>query len=229
MIYNNVISGKFIDRPNRFIANVEVEGISRVCHVKNTGRCKEILLPGTDVFLQHLPSPSRKTSYDLISAYKGNKIINIDSQAPNKIFMEFLQQGKLIPDITHIKPECRHLNSRFDFYVESGDRKMFIEVKGVTLEKNGVMKFPDAPTERGVRHVNELCECIREGFEAYVIFVIQMKGAKYFTPNMDTHPKFGLVLEEAKQQGVKVLAFECEAGDDYIFITDEVPVIPGIA
>jgi len=225
MVYDNIVSGKFIDRPNRFIANVEVDGVSKVCHVKNTGRCKELLIPGTDVLIQHFVESSRKTSYDLISVFKGRKLINMDSQAPNKIVNEFLNIGSLIQNIKYIKPECKHLSSRFDFYVEADDRKIFIEVKGVTLENEGIVKFPDAPTIRGLRHIKELCSCIDEGFETYIIFVVQMGGAKYFTPNNEMHPEFGEALIQAKQKGVKILAYECEVGGEFITLSREVPVI----
>lgn len=225
MIYHNIVSGKFIDRPNRFIANIEVDGEIKVCHVKNTGRCKELLVPGVDVLLEYFQETKRKTSYDLISVYKGKRLINMDSQAPNKIVKEFLEIGSLIPNIKYIKPECKHLSSRFDFYVEADERKIFIEVKGVTLEDNGIVKFPDAPTSRGVRHINELIECVDEGFEAYVIFVVQMRDVKYFSPNNDTHHEFGKTLIKAKEKGVKILAYECEVGGEFITLSREVPVI----
>lgn len=224
MIYQNIYSGKFLERPNRFIANVEVDGEIKVCHVKNTGRCREILTPGADVFIDYVDKAERKTKYDLISVYKGDKLINIDSQAPNKIFHEFLLKGKLISNITYIKPEFKYLNSRFDFYIETANRKILIEVKGVTLEEDGITKFPDAPTLRGVRHVEELILSMDNGYEAYVIFIIQMKDVRYFTPNNHMHPQFGEVLKKAWEKGVKILAYDCNVGKDFIEISEEVSV-----
>lgn len=224
MIYQNIYSGKFLERPNRFIANVEVDGEIKVCHVKNTGRCREILTPGADVFIDYVDKAERKTKYDLISVYKGDKLINIDSQAPNKIFHEFLLKRKLISNITYIKPEFKYLNSRFDFYIETANRKILIEVKGVTLEEDGITKFPDAPTLRGVRHVEELILSMDNGYEAYVIFIIQMKDVRYFTPNNHMHPQFGEVLKKAWEKGVKILAYDCNVGKDFIEISEEVSV-----
>lgn len=178
MTYKNINKAVFIDRPNRFIARCEINEQVETVHVKNTGRCKELLIPGTTVFLEKFNAQTRKTNYDLISVIKGNRIINIDSQAPNKIFLEWAKSGKFLPDILLIKPEYRFLNSRFDFYIETPFKKIFIEIKGATLENNGVVMFPDAPTQRGLKHISELIEVKKKGYEAYIIFVIQMENAK---------------------------------------------------
>lgn len=224
MKYDNIVKGKFISRPNRFIAHVEINGKEEICHVKNTGRCKELLIPGVNVFLQENDNQNRKTKFSLITVEKGNRLINMDSQIPNKVVNEWLENGNLFKDITLIKPETKYGNSRFDFYVETKEKKIFIEVKGVTLEENGVVRFPDAPTERGVKHVNELCECKKEGYEAYIIFVIQMKGAMYFEPNMKTHKEFGYALKKAKNSGVNILALDCEVTKETIVMGDYVDV-----
>lgn len=224
MKYDNIVKGKFISRPNRFIAHVEINGKEEICHVKNTGRCKELLIPGVNVFLQENDNPNRKTKFSLITVEKENRLINMDSQIPNKVVNEWLENGNLFKDITLIKPETKYGNSRFDFYVETKEKKIFIEVKGVTLEENGVVRFPDAPTERGVKHVNELCECKKEGYEAYIIFVIQMKGVMYFEPNMKTHKEFGYALKKAKNSGVNILALDCEVTKETIVMGDYVDV-----
>ncbi|MVX65249.1 DNA/RNA nuclease SfsA [Clostridium chromiireducens] len=225
MKYNNILKGKFISRPNRFIANVEVNGIVEVCHVKNTGRCKELLTPNTTVFVQEHNSVKRKTKFSLIGVIKENRIINMDSQVTNKVVHEWILKGNLFSDVTLIKPEAKYGNSRFDFYVETKTQKAFIEVKGVTLENRGIVKFPDAPTERGVKHIKELCECMTEGYEAYVIFVIQMKDVLHFEPNDDTHKEFAEVLKYAKGYGVNIIAVDCDVEEDSINIRDYVEVI----
>ncbi len=222
MKYENIKIGNFIERPNRFIAHIEVDGNLEICHVKNTGRCKELLIPNSKVFVQEFDSDKRKTKYDLISVYKENKLVNIDSQAPNKIVAEFLP--KLFDDIKYIKPEAKYKNSRFDFYVETSNDKIFIEVKGVTLEDNGVVLFPDAPTERGIKHINELIDCKKNGYLAYIIFVIQLENVKYFTPNNLTHKAFGDTLKLAKDKGVEILAFDCKVTKDSITAKDCVEV-----
>ena len=224
MQYENIREAKFISRPNRFIANVEIGGQVEICHVKNTGRCKELLLPDSDVLVQAASSVGRKTKYDLIGVYKGDRLINIDSQAPNKVFQEWLVGSDFWPDIKFIKHECRYQESRLDFYLETGSRKIFTEVKGVTLENNGVVLFPDAPTERGIKHVNELCCAVSEGFEAYLVFIIQMKDVLYFSPNWETHPAFGEGMINAAQQGVKIIALDCEVSADSITARDFVEV-----
>ncbi len=222
MKYENIKIGNFIERPNRFIAHIEVDGNLEICHVKNTGRCKELLIPNSKVFVQEFDSDKRKTKYDLISVYKENKLVNIDSQAPNKVVAEFLP--KLFDDIKYIKPEAKYKNSRFDFYVETISDKIFLEVKGVTLEDNGVVLFPDAPTERGIKHINELIDCKKNGYLAYIIFVIQLENVKYFTPNNLTHKAFGDTLKLAKDKGVEILAFDCKVTKDSITAKDCVEV-----
>lgn len=210
MIYDNVKIAKFINRPNRFIANIEIKDELKVCHVKNTGRCKELLIENATIYVQEFNNTNRKTNYDLISVYKGERLINIDSQAPNKVFHELLLKGKLFENITLIKPECKYKNSRFDFYIEADSKKIFVEVKGVTLEENGVVMFPDAPTERGLKHLNELADSIDNGYEAYVCFIIQMKDVLYFMPNYKTHKEFGETLKNVKKKGVNLIAYDCE-------------------
>ncbi len=224
MQYENIYPGIFLDRPNRFIANVQIEGKTEVCHVKNTGRCRELLIPGAEVYVQQADSPSRKTKYDLIAVYKGEILVNMDSQIPNKLVEEWIRMGGFGPGITLARREVKYGNSRFDLYVERGEQKIFIEVKGVTLEENGVASFPDAPTERGVKHLNELCECVKDGYEAYVIFVIQMKGVRLMTPNWKTHAAFGEALQKASESGVHILAYDCLVQPDHIVLGQPVPV-----
>ena len=225
MKYENVVKGKFLERPNRFIAYVEIDGSVQVCHVKNTGRCKELLIPGAEVYLQESDNPQRKTKFDLICVKKGDKLINIDSQAPNKAFYEWVQNSGYFPNIKVFKPECKYKNSRFDCYIEYEDKKAFIEVKGVTLEDSGVLMFPDAPTERGVKHLKELCEALKDGYEAYVFFIIQMRDALYFTPNKATHPEFANTLQKAKKSGVNVLSLCCRVSPEEIEISEFVKVV----
>lgn len=225
MKYENVVKGRFINRPNRFIAHVEINNKIEVCHVKNTGRCKELLIPEKSiVYLQHSDNPNRKTQYSLITVEKGDRLINMDSQVTNKVVYEFIKSGRMFEGASLIKPEKTYKNSRFDLYVELGNRKIFIEVKGVTLEEQGVVRFPDAPSERAVKHVNELCQCLKEGYEAYIIFVIQMKNVLYFEPNEKTQKEFAQVLKKAKKRGVNILAFDCNVTEDSIEICDEVEV-----
>jgi len=224
MTYDNIVPGVFISRPNRFIAEVEIGGAVEVCHVKNTGRCRELLIPGGLVYLQKADNPNRVTKYDLIAVRKGGRLINMDANAPNKAFLEYLRSGAYMDGVTHIKPEARYGASRFDFYVEAGGRRIFIEVKGVTLEEDGVVLFPDAPTERGVKHLRELARCVAEGFEAHAVFVIQMDNVRYFTPNNDTHPAFGAALAAAKRAGVIVVAFDCDVSEDSMTINKAVEI-----
>ena len=224
MQYENIREAKFISRPNRFIAHIEIDGKEEICHVKNTGRCKELLVRGATVFVQEVSSEKRKTKYDLLGVYKGEKLINIDSQAPNKIFHEWMVESDFFSDINFIKPECQYQKSRLDFYLETSSRKIFAEVKGVTLEKNGVVLFPDAPTERGIKHINELCRAISEGFEAYLVFIIQMKEVLYFTPNRETHPAFAEAVLNAFNRGVKIIALDCEVAADSIVARNFVEV-----
>ena len=224
MRYSSVQEGIFIRRPNRFIAHVITEGKEEICHVKNTGRCKELLIPGVKVYLEKSSNPNRKTKFDVIGVEKGNLLINMDSQVPNKAAGEWLAKGNLFSGSALIRPETKYGNSRFDFYVEDRGRKAFLEVKGVTLEDEKTAKFPDAPTLRGVKHVLELGECVQAGFEAYLLFVIQMKGVRKMMPNWDTHPEFGEALIQARDQGVHILAYDCLVEADRIEIMDAVPV-----
>ena len=224
MRYTNIMAGKFLARPNRFIAHVEIAGREEIVHVKNTGRCKELLLPGATVYVQHFPEGKRKTKYDLIAVEKQNLLINMDSQAPNKVVQEWLMEQEPFGKITYLKPECKHGDSRFDFYLETEAKKMFIEVKGVTLEEKGVVMFPDAPTERGVKHVQELCHCLEQGYEAAIVFVVQMSGMRYFTPNRRTHAAFAEVLERAEACGVRMLALSCEVTPESLAINGEIPI-----
>ena len=225
MIYDRMVPGTFLERPNRFIAYVEIEGRKETVHVKNTGRCAELLQTGVRVYLQESENPGRKTKWDLIAVEKGSRMVNMDSQIPNKVVKEWLEAGHLFENITRIQPEFTYGNSRFDLYVEADGKRIFIEVKGVTLEQDGVVRFPDAPSDRAVKHVEELKAAVKEGYEAYVFFVIQMKDVRYFTPNMDTHPAFGEALRDAARAGVHVLAYDCEVSSDRIAIADKVPVV----
>lgn len=225
MRYKNIVKGEFISRPNRFIANVKIDGEIYKCHVKNTGRCRELLVPGCEVWLEHCKSEKRKTEYSLITVNKNGKLINMDSQAPNNAAEEWIKGGGLIPDIQLLKREQKWGDSRFDFYFETENEKAYAEVKGVTLEENGVVMFPDAPTERGVKHVKELCRLKEEGFGAYLIFVIQMKDVKYFTPNIKTHKEFAEALCQAEKAGVSIVAADCFVTPDTMEIRDRVKVI----
>lgn len=214
----------FLRRPNRFIAEVAVDGQPVITHVKNTGRCRELLVPGATVYLLPAQNPARKTPFDLITVKKGSRLINMDSQAPNRVFLEYLQAGRYVDPISCIKPEITYGSSRFDFYMESQTRKIFIEVKGVTLEGDGVVRFPDAPTQRGVKHLRGLSASLQHGYEAHVVFIIQMDGVRYFTPNDETHPAFGEALREAKHAGVTVTALACEVTPGSISIASDVPI-----
>ena len=224
MKYENTKRAVFLDRPNRFIAHVDLNGQTETVHVKNTGRCKELLIPGTEVILEESVNPARKTKYDLICVNKSGRWINMDSQVPNKAAAEWIRAGRLFPEEVTLKTEKLYGNSRFDIYVESPCRKAFIEVKGVTLEENDIARFPDAPTQRGVKHVEELIRCQEDGYEAYLLFVIQMKGIREFEPNWSTHPQFGEVLQKAQNAGVHLLAYDCLIREDYIEIQDPVPI-----
>lgn len=224
MRYTNTVRGIFRDRPNRFIAHVETGGILETVHVKNTGRCIELLIPGTEVILETSDNPARKTKYDLICVNKAGRWINMDSQVPNQIVAEWILKGCLFPEKVSLKREKTYGNSRFDIYVESEYRKAFIEVKGVTLEEDGIVRFPDAPTARGVKHLEELVRAHEDGYEAYLFLVIQMKDVKYFAPNWTTHPEFGNTLKRAADSGVKILAYDCMVTEDSIEIRNPVPV-----
>ena len=228
MNYKNILPGIFLSRPNRFIAHVQIGGEICVCHLKNTGRCRELLVPGAKVYVEESENPARKTKYDLIAVEKrnpplGDLLINMDSQAPNKAAQEFLP--KLLPGLTLLRPETVWGNSRFDFYAKTNTgEKWFLEVKGVTLEENGVARFPDAPTERGAKHLLELCRCVQEGYHAAVLFVIQMKGISRFEPNTATDPKFAKALRAAADHGVKIFAYDCLVTPDSMTVDALVPI-----
>ncbi len=220
MKYKNTVCGKFIDRPNRFIAHVDVNGNVETVHVKNTGRCKELLASGAEVVLAVSDNPKRKTKYDLISVYKnGTGWINIDSQAPNTVVKEWLKSApKQFQGITLLKPEQAYGSSRVDFYLECDSRRIFIEVKGCTLEIDKVGYFPDAPTERGVKHLRELTKAVQEGYECYIAFVIAIPKVTKTLPNMATHSEFGEALEAAEKAGVKILYLSCDVKPDELTV-----------
>jgi len=223
MHYNNMVPGVFLARPNRFIAHVEIDGKTEICHVKNTGRCRELLPAGAEVFCQCSPNPNRKTKYDLITVRKGHRLINMDSQAPNAAAKEWLSAGGL-GEIENLRPETVHGDSRFDFSFEKDGKQCFMEVKGVTLETDGVCAFPDAPTERGVKHLQGLARLAQEGYGAYVLFVIQMEDVKYLHPNDATDPAFGQALRQAAKAGVRILAMDCKVTENTMTILSPVPV-----
>lgn len=229
MKYERIIKGIFLSRPNRFIAKVNIDGVTETVHVKNTGRCKELLIPECTVYLCGSDNPLRKTRYDLVAVEKQKEngetlLINMDSQIPNFAAEEFLKKGNIFSPSAVIKREVTYSNSRFDVFVTDGERKAFVEIKGVTLEKDGVAMFPDAPTLRGVKHMNELIKAKNEGYEAYILFVIQMKGVTLFTPNRETHPEFADALKEAETAGVKILAYDCIVTSETIKIDRKVKV-----
>ena len=223
MNYDNMIQGIFRSRPNRFIAHIEIDGAVEICHVKNTGRCRELLIPGCTVWCQRSDNPSRKTKFDLIAVQKGERLINMDSQAPNRAAGEWLSAGGL-GEISDLRPEVRHGDSRYDFSFVKDGRQCFLEVKGCTLEQGGVCAFPDAPTERGAKHLRGLTELAKSGFGAYVLFVVQMTDVKYIHPNDATDPAFGTALREAAAAGVQVLAVDCHITPESMTIRDFVAV-----
>ena len=208
MKYNNMVAGTFLARPNRFIAHVQIDGQVEICHVKNTGRCRELLVPGCRVYCQRSGNPSRKTKFDLIAVQKGERLINMDSQAPNRAAYEWLAAGGL-GELSELKPEVKQGDSRFDFAFTKDGRQCFLEVKGCTLEHDGVCAFPDAPTQRGAKHIRGLTRLVQEGYGAYILFVIQMADVKYIRPHDETDPEFGRALREAVANGVQVLAMDC--------------------
>ncbi len=224
MRYQNIYKATFLARPNRFIAKVLLDGKELTVHVKNTGRCRELLVPGCTVYLEKSDNPARKTAFDLVAVEKGERLINMDSQAPNRLFAEWAKAGHFIPGLTLLRPETTWGRSRFDFYWEAGERKGFVEVKGCTLEEDNWTYFPDAPTERGVKHLEELLLARQEGYEAAVCFVIQMAGVDGFSPNDRTHPAFGEALRKAAAGGVAVLVYQCEVIPGEVYITTKVPV-----
>lgn len=220
MKYKNTRRAKFLDRPNRFIANVELDGQKEIVHVKNTGRCKEIFVEGTTVILEEATNPNRKTKYSLIGGYKDGLLINTDSQVPNAVVYNALQENSIIEvkNVTYVKREVTFGNSRFDIYFEKENIKGFIEVKGVTLEYDGVCMFPDAPTERGTKHIYEMIEAVEQGYVAYIFFLVQMEGMKYFTPNHDMDPNFSDALRKAHKHGVEILVYDSIVKEDEIII-----------
>ena len=222
--YENIQEGRFCSRPNRFLAHVVIDGKEEVCHVKNTGRCRELLRPGAMVWCQHHDDPARKTSWSLITVQKEERLVNIDSQVPNKLAFEYVRDGGLgfVPDL--VKAEKTYGSSRFDLYYEAGERRGFVEVKGVTLEEDAVARFPDAPTERGKKHLLELQQAVENGYEAWVLFVLAMPDMVSFEPNWPRDPDFSEALCQVAQQGVNVKAVECAVTEDSIDITKDVPV-----
>lgn len=226
MEYGNMVEARFLRRVNRFTAFVELNGQEEMVHVKNTGRCKELLIEGARVFLEEADKEGRKTKYSLIAVYKGDMLVNMDSQAPNQMAAEALAEGKIeeIGEVDFLKREVNYENSRFDLFYQKGEKKGFIEVKGVTLEGNGIAKFPDAPTERGAKHLRELIKAKEEGYEAAALFVIQMKGVQEFRPNEERDKNFTAALKEAAKAGVKILAYDCRVQVGKVYIDQKVPV-----
>ena len=227
MRYDSIVAGRFLARPNRFIAHVDVNGAQAVAHVKNTGRCRELLIPGATLYLQDWGPDhgGRKTRYDVIAVEKGSLLVNMDSQAPNKVFAEWARSGCFVEGLTLLRPEAKWGSSRFDFYWETAESRGFAEVKGVTLEDGGHARFPDAPTERGVKHLEELIKAKEAGYEASVCFVHQMEGMRCFSPNDETHPAFGAALRRAAQAGVRLLAVECRVTPETLDITKAIPIM----
>lgn len=228
MKYNNIKKAKFLSRENRFIAKIKIDDKIELCHIKNTGRCKELFINDVDIFVQYNQSENRKTKYSLICVNKDGILINIDSQIPNYVAKEAIEKGviKQIKNVTYLKNEVKYKNSRFDIYFETKEgKKAFLEVKGVTLEENGVVKFPDAPSERAIKHINELIEAKKEGYDVYILFVIQLKDVKHFEPNKETHYAFYQALKQAVKEGVNILAYDCVVKEDEIFLKDEVLVL----
>ena len=223
MKYGNMVCGRFLGRPNRFIAHVEIDAQMEICHVKNTGRCKELLQSGAEVWCQRSTNPNRKTKFDLITVRKGQRLINMDSQAPNIAAGEWLRGGGL-GQIEALRPETFHGDSRYDFSFVKDGKTCFLEVKGVTLENDGVCAFPDAPTDRGAKHLRGLTQAVNDGFGAYVLFVIQMKDVKYLHPNDNTDPAFGKALRQAAEAGVQILAVDCFVTEDTMVIDQKVEV-----
>lgn len=224
MRYHAVTAGRFLARPNRFIAHVETDEGVQVVHVKNTGRCRELLVPGATVYLERGMNPGRKTAFDLIAVEKGGRLINMDAQAPNKVFAEWAAGG-FRPDVTAVRSEYVYGDSRLDFCLETARGPHLVEVKGVTLEENGAARFPDAPTERGVKHIRELRRAAESGLDATLFFVVQIENIRSVAPNDETHPAFGAALREAAASGVNVCAYDCAVTPDSLLIRRRVPVI----
>lgn len=225
MQYQNVLSGRFLVRPNRFIAHVETAEGVQVCHVKNTGRCRELLVPGATVYLEPGRTPGRRTAFDLIAVEKGDRLINMDAQAPNRVFEEWARAGGFSPEVTDVRREVRWGDSRLDFCLETLHGPHLVEVKGVTLEDGGAARFPDAPTERGVKHILELARAVEEGLDATLFFVVQMEDIHSVSPNDETHPAFGEALRFAVSRGVHVQAYDCRVTPESIAVRRPVPVI----
>jgi len=225
MKYRNFKKATFINRPNRFVSEIEISGKRAICHVKNTGRLKELLFSGATVLVEESDNPARKTAYDLIAVENNGQIVNIDSQAPNKIAAEWLPKSGLFPAETTFKPEVKHGISRLDFCAETPSEKIWIEVKGITLNDNGVAKFPDAPTERGIKHLKELTEIVQNGDAAMVLFVVQMKGITAVAPNDKTHPQFGDALRAAASAGVQIVAVDCIVKPGEIYADSILPIL----
>ncbi len=225
MTYNNIRQAIFINRINRFVAEVDIDGKKELCHVKNTGRLRELLVKDAKVYVEEHDNTERKTKYSLIAVQKGERVINIDSQAPNKVFYEWAASGGFLDGVVLVKPETTFGKSRFDCYIET-DRgeKVFVEVKGVTLEENGIAMFPDAPTERGVKHLRELCECVKCGYSAYIVFVIKMKGVHTFTPNRKTHKEFADALTECQKRSVNIVCVDCKVTPDSLEISQRIEI-----
>ena len=225
MRYPSIQTGRFLARPNRFIAHVEIDGVVQVCHVKNTGRCRELLTEGVRVVVATSDNPNRKTAYDLIAVYKGDLLINMDSQAPNRVFGEWVTKGDFFSNVTYVKPEYPWGNSRFDFYLEADGRRILAEIKGVTLERDGVVLFPDAPTQRGVKHLRELSDAVKQGYDAYLFFIVQMERCRYFTPNRATDPDFADALRDAQMAGVKLVALNCRVTEQELTVFRQIAKI----
>lgn len=228
MIYNNIVKALFKNRQNRFIAECNINNENVIVHVKNTGRCRELLVKDAEVYLEYFPDTDRKTKYDLITVNKMERLINMDSSAPNKAVYEALQSGKDILHIneplTYIKMEYKYKQSRFDVYAETKNDKIFAEIKGVTLEENNIVMFPDAPTERGVKHIMELIDAKENGYNTYIIFVIQMQSPAYFTPNYKTHAEFGKALQYAQSKGVNILAYDCIITENSMVLNNQIDI-----
>ena len=224
MKYGKVIPAEFLARPNRFIAEVKIGGRIEKVHVKNTGRCRELLVPGCRCYLHDSGNVSRKTRYDLIAVKKGELLINMDSQIVNDAAEEFLKKGTLFPKTAVIRRETVFGSSRFDFYIETGLRKIFLEAKGVTLENDGVVSFPDAPTERGVKHLDELVSALKQGYESYLLFVVQMGNVRLFRPNDEADPAFGAALRRAERAGVKIFVMTCRVSPGSITVDAPLPM-----
>ena len=222
MKYSDIYKGTFLERPNRFIAICEIDGKKETCHVKNTGRCRELLVKGATVYLEKSSNPNRKTQFDLIAVEKNDRLINMDSQIPNFVVAESL--NKIFSDITFVKQEYKYGNSRFDIYLETKTEKIFVEVKGVTLENDGVVRFPDAPTERGIKHLKELQKAVLDGYRACVVFLVQMNNIKYFEPNYNTHPEFAEELKRAYKNGVEIFVYDSIVKPDEIKLNNPIKI-----